>query len=209
MKSEIWSLDRLDEWTSLSVGPSATPDTFKVHGYVCRGMNDEGTAHRYAQEVADFFSRNGLEKTVFVVAGPTSTNRRSKFEVTDACSTYPVVHRLTTRAAQPGQRPQPGMALRTAIMVHGLEALRGIPLDTGLGQPEYISNRCLDGDIRTWADEPTHAFRIMRFYGGERPDAEMVRWIIVGTTRIAAPAPLDVELPVDAQPAREPVRERG
>lgn len=190
-------LERPDEWSGTYVGPSNQPGVYRVHGYVCRGMSDEAHALQYARVVADFFSHSGLANPVFVVRGPTSTNRRAAFEVTDACSTYKVVARVEP---VPQTAPAPGMPLRAAVVQYGLEALRGVPIDDGTGEVVYIHDRCIDGDLATWADAPSEAFRITRFYGGESPQAAMVRWIYVGGARIA-------EAPV--QQEREAVRERG
>jgi hypothetical protein len=195
LNNSPWVLDRPDAWSGMFIGPSAAPNVFKPHGYVCRGMNDEHAAQAYARQAAEFFSRNGLEMTVFVVRGPTSTSRRSQFEVTDACSSYPVVASFKSQPPPQCEGPLPGMLLRAAIVTYGLEALRGVPLDVGTGETVYVSNSCLDGDIATWADEPSEAFRITRFYGGDSPDASMVHWISVGTTRIAQTVPEEAQRP--------------
>lgn len=198
-----WALDRADAWAGMYIGPSELPNVYTVHGYVCRGMDDEQAAREYARQVTDFFARNGLEMTVFVVRGPTSTSRRSKFEVTDACAGYSVVARHKSEPTPLAAGPQPGMLLRAAIATYGLQALRGVPLNVGTGAPVFISDRCLDGDIATWSDDPSEAFRISRFYGGDSPDAQMVDWIYVGTARIAAP------VPAEAEPRPQGERQRG
>lgn len=182
-----WALERFDAWGGLYIGPSSEPHVYKVHGYVCRGMNAEQEAREYARKVAEQFTSRGLAKTVFVVRGPTSTSRGSRFEVTDACAGYSVVAKFESRPAAAGDGLPPGLPLRAAVLTYGLAALRGVPIDVGTGTPVYISDRCLDSDIAVYEDEPHEAFRISRFYGGDTPDAEMVDWIYVGSARVAAP----------------------
>ncbi|MEJ8837607.1 hypothetical protein [Ramlibacter sp. AN1133] len=162
------------------ITPAATPNTYRAVGWVSRGFKDQNAAIAFGRETANFFSGNGLNQPVFVVRGPTSTCREP-FEVTDGCSTYSVVARIQT---EPATQPRPGMALRTAIINFGLESLRGVPLDDGCGEQVYIHQKCLDSDIDLYKDEPTQAFRLSRFYGGDSPDAQMTRWIYTGTTRI-------------------------
>lgn len=69
------------------------------------------------------------------------------------------------------------MTIKNAIMQHGLEVLRGKPIDDGSGTPLYISDSDLDAAIALWEDEPENAHQHRRFYGATVRNANLVRWI--------------------------------
>ncbi len=89
---------RMDEWSCIYPAPTGVPFELKPTGDTFRGMKDLDKAKAYAEEVADFFFENGLNKRVFVVKGPTSTTK-SPFEVVTATSTYTVAHRTALRGS--------------------------------------------------------------------------------------------------------------
>jgi len=68
------------------------------------------------------------------------------------------------------------MTIRNFIRAFGLEALRGKKIKVG-ERTLYIHNDDLDAAIELWIDEPENAYRHQRFYGGETPTSNMVRWI--------------------------------
>lgn len=84
----------LDEWTKVYLAPTNIPSQLKHAGGVFRGMNDMDEAMAYSQKVADYFAEHGLDKKVYVLAGPTSTTQ-CKFEVCDARSVYKVLYTAT------------------------------------------------------------------------------------------------------------------
>lgn len=71
------------------------------------------------------------------------------------------------------------LTIKEFIAKHGLEALRGVKINTSDGKTLYIHNKCLDSDIALWRDETKEniAKYVRRFYGGITPDAKMVFWI--------------------------------
>lgn len=72
--------------------------------------------------------------------------------------------------------PIDSLTIKDAIKLFGLEYLRGKPILDG-STVVFINNDSLDRDIELWADEPHNQHLSKRFYGGDSPDAEMVRWI--------------------------------
>ena len=96
----------MDHWTSIYDGPGPTPNSVQAHGYASRGMNSEQQAIAYANEASEFFANHGLEQTVFVVKGPTSTSKL-KFEVCTEAAGYRILHRVKVaarRGAEDGAR---------------------------------------------------------------------------------------------------------
>lgn len=70
------------------------------------------------------------------------------------------------------------LTISEAVRLHGLEYLRGKPIDAGGGPPLYICDRDLDSAIALWADEPHNAHLHRRFYGSEvRNDTKRCLWI--------------------------------
>lgn len=82
----------LDEWAKIYPAPTSVPFELKATGSVFRGMNQLNAAKAYADQVAQFFHSHGLNQSVFVVKGPTSTTK-CKFEIVTATAGYSVVYR--------------------------------------------------------------------------------------------------------------------
>lgn len=83
----------LDEWTKIYPAPTAIPFELKPTGSTFRGMNDPDKAIEYAKKVSAFFAENYLDKSVYVVRGPTSTTK-CKFEVVSATAGYSVFFKV-------------------------------------------------------------------------------------------------------------------
>lgn len=105
---------RIDEWACVADTPTEMPSRFSLSGYACRPMQSLDKAVAYANDLAVKFSALGCPLPVFVVRGPTSTNRTA-FEVTTACAGYAVEHLarpVIQAAAQPGQMGLDAVKLR-------------------------------------------------------------------------------------------------
>ena len=68
------------------------------------------------------------------------------------------------------------MNITEAIKKHGLEYLRGRAVTDG-SRRLFIHDDDLNAAIALWADEPEHAYRQRRFYGGDTRNAPMCAWI--------------------------------
>lgn len=79
----------------------------------------------------------------------------------------------------------PTITVEEFVRAHGLQALRGVPLDLG-GDVVYVSNKLLDKlALEEWGpnDRPWRE----RLYGGSTPDAKMVVWIYQSQANILTP----------------------
>lgn len=85
---------RIDEWSTCSWAPTATPFELKRVAYVCRGMDSEDAAKKYAEEMSGKFTGLGVPSTIFVLKGPTSTTKKP-YEVTTASAGYIILHKIT------------------------------------------------------------------------------------------------------------------
>ena len=95
---------RLDEWTCISLGPTAVPNESRLRGSVFRGVPDLAAAKEYADRAHAFLQANGAAAPVFVVKGPTSTTR-SPFEVVSATCGHEVLYQKGQRAEPSNQAP--------------------------------------------------------------------------------------------------------
>ena len=83
------------------------------------------------------------------------------------------------------------------VVIHGLEAIRGMPLQDG-SRIVYVSDKSLDAAIALWADEGDEAFRKRmqsktRLYGADVRNANMVHWIYLRQVTVVLDAQTQVQ----------------
>lgn len=154
-----------------------------VQAWVCRAFPDLPSARSYAKEASDFFARNGVDRTVFVLRGPTSTHPRAAFEVADAASTYEV---LATCRRQPAPAPSPGMHVRTAIAVYGLASLDGVPLQLASREVVYLPAWHLHKFQSDLVRSPHLAYQLAELIGAASPHAQAGIPFRLSDARVAA-----------------------
>ena len=162
----------LDEWAKIYLAPTSVPFELKPTGSVFRGMSNEDAAKEYAEQVVAFFRVHGLEKTAFVVRGPTSTTRCT-FEVCTETAGYTVVYR--TKAAEKQQSGEDaGVVTNQLVGADHVQIVDGPVVITTQESGVYLGNAL---GLGFWSKEdPVGQPSAVTFKSVQEAEAHMATW---------------------------------